>query len=75
MLKRTLEPEVMDSEKEAQEYNDMDHSDVNRRFVEELFAFVSDFRNAAAWDPRTYAVEKATEGPTGIGPRFMLTGG
>ena len=39
------------------------------------FAFVSDFRNAERWDPRTYAVEKATEGPIGIGTRFILTGG
>ena len=39
VLKRVLEPEVMDSEKEAQEYNDMDHSVVNQHFVEELFQF------------------------------------
>ena len=38
-LERVLEPEVMDSEKEAQEYNDMDHSVVNQHFVEELFKF------------------------------------
>ena len=43
--------------------------------VEETFAFVSDFRNAARWDPRTYSVEKSTEGPIGIGTRFTLTGG
>jgi dehydrogenase/reductase SDR family protein 12 len=43
--------------------------------VEATFAFVSDFRNAARWDPRTYAVEKATDGPIGVGTRFMLTGG
>ena len=41
-LNRILEPEVMDSEREAQEYNDMDHSVVNQRFVEELFQFVRD---------------------------------
>lgn len=45
------------------------------RSVEETFAFVSDFRNAALWDPRTYAVEKSTEGPIGVGTRLMLTGG
>lgn len=38
-LERILEPEVMDSEKEAQEYNDMDHSAVNELFVGELLAF------------------------------------
>jgi len=43
--------------------------------VEETFAFVSDFRNAARWDPRTYIVEKTTEGPIGVGTRFLLTGG
>lgn len=41
-LNRILEPEVMDSEREAQEYNDMDHSVVNQRFVEELFRFARD---------------------------------
>ncbi len=39
------------------------------------FAFVSDFSNAVHWDPRTYATEKVTEGPVGVGTRFMLTGG
>ena len=43
--------------------------------IEATFAFVSDFRNAARWDPRTYRVEKATEGPIGVGTRFILTGG
>ncbi len=38
-LERILEPEVMDSVQEANEYNDMDHADVNRRFVEDLLAF------------------------------------
>lgn len=43
--------------------------------VEETFAFVSDFRNAVLWDPRTYAADKATDGPIGVGTRFVLTGG
>ena len=43
--------------------------------VEVTFDFVSDFRNAALWDPRTFAVEKATDGPIGAGTRFILTGG
>lgn len=38
-LERILEPEVMDTEKEAQEYNDMDHSSVNQKFVQELLDF------------------------------------
>ena len=43
--------------------------------VDETFAFVSDFRNAAKWDPRTFSVDKTTDGDIGIGTRFMLTGG
>ena len=31
------------------------------RPIEETFAFVSDFRNAAKWDPRTYAAEKTMD--------------
>jgi len=38
MLERVLEPELMDDPDEAQSYNDMDHSDVNRRFVQEFLA-------------------------------------
>jgi len=45
------------------------------RSVEDTFAFVSDFRNAARWDPRTYSAEKITDGPIGVGTRFVLTGG
>ena len=36
MLKRTLEPEVMDTYEEAAEYDAMDHSAVNRQFAEDL---------------------------------------
>ena len=35
MLPRTLEPEVMDTAEEATEYDAMDHSEVNRRFVDD----------------------------------------
>jgi AGZA family xanthine/uracil permease-like MFS transporter len=35
---RTLEPEVMDSEEEASAYDDMDHTAVNRAFVDDLLA-------------------------------------
>lgn len=48
MLKRTLEPEVMDSPQEAQEYNEMDHSEVNRRFVEELLGFAGSDLNSGS---------------------------
>ena len=45
------------------------------RPIEATFAFVSDFRNAVTWDPRTYSADKTTEGPIGVGTQFMLTGG
>ncbi len=38
MLERVLEPEVMDSELEAREYDAMDHSEVNVRFRDDLLA-------------------------------------
>ena len=37
MIPRTLEPESMDSEKEVDEYENMDHSAVNLQFVDDLF--------------------------------------
>jgi ubiquinone/menaquinone biosynthesis C-methylase UbiE len=36
MLPRTLEPEVMDTADEAADYDSMDHSSVNRLFVDDL---------------------------------------
>ncbi len=38
MLPRVLEPELMDTEEEADEYDRMDHSEVNRRFVSDFLA-------------------------------------
>ena len=37
-LERILEPEVMDSQEEATDYDAMDHGEVNRRFVADLLA-------------------------------------
>lgn len=37
LLSRTLEPEVMDTRDEAVDYDSMDHSDVNRVFVDDLY--------------------------------------
>ena len=34
MLPRVLEPEVMDSPEEALDYDEMDHGEVNRQFVD-----------------------------------------
>jgi len=39
MLPRVLEPEVMDSPEEASDYDSMDHSEVNRVFVQDFLAF------------------------------------
>ncbi len=36
MLPRVLEPEVMDTPEEAQAYDSMDHTEVNRLFVDDL---------------------------------------
>lgn len=41
MLPRILEPEVMDTDQEAVEYNTMDHLAVNRVFVDDLLRLVS----------------------------------
>jgi ubiquinone/menaquinone biosynthesis C-methylase UbiE len=38
MLPRTLEPEVMDTAEEAADYDAMDHSTVNRAFVDEFLS-------------------------------------
>lgn len=38
MIKRVLEPEVMDSAEEAIDYDSMDHREVNRVFVEDFLA-------------------------------------
>ena len=37
-LPRVLEPEVMDTEEEASDYDAMDHGGVNARFCEDLLA-------------------------------------
>ena len=37
-LDRILEPEVMDTEQEATDYDAMDHREVNRKFVEDLLS-------------------------------------
>lgn len=39
MLKRRLEPEVMDTSEDARDYDSMDHSTVNRVFVDDFLAF------------------------------------
>ena len=41
----------------------------------DVFSFVSDFRNAPRWDPRTYSAVMVTDEPIGLGTRFELQGG
>ena len=41
VLERILEPEVMDTEQEAQDYDQMDHTEVNISFVEDLIQFAT----------------------------------
>jgi hypothetical protein len=43
-----------------------------RRSPEAAFDFISDFRHASLWDPRTQSVQKLTEGPIARGTRFLL---
>src|SRR5262245_37841398 len=45
MFQRVLEPEVMDSAEEAHDYDAMDHTTVNRVFVDDLLA---------VWEPRDH---------------------
>jgi hypothetical protein len=45
LLSRILEPEVMDTTEEARDYDSMDHSAVNRLFVEDFFRVFPRFQN------------------------------
>lgn len=42
-----------------------------RRPVEEVFAYVSDLRHSAEWQAGVSEVKKVTEGPLGVGTRFL----
>ncbi|MGL6073312.1 MAG: class I SAM-dependent methyltransferase [Fimbriiglobus sp.] len=42
MLPRILEPEVMDTQADAHDYDAMDHGEVNRRFVQDFRHFYGD---------------------------------
>lgn len=48
MLERRLEPEVMDTSEDAHDYDTMDHSTVNRVFVDDFL----DFARANGFEPR-----------------------
>lgn len=57
MLPRTLEPEVMDTAEEATDYDSMDHSGVNRLFVNDLLAAAE--RLSVRW-PQTEILDVGT---------------
>jgi ubiquinone/menaquinone biosynthesis C-methylase UbiE len=52
-LPRTLEPEVMDTEEEARDYDAMDHVQVNTRFCDDLLAACAHTRLGRALDVGT----------------------
>ena len=61
MLTRVLEPEVMDTAEEAVDYDSMDHSTVNRLFVDDLLAAAERFGESeiAASDVSTQRQQKS----------------
>ena len=63
-LQRILEPEVMDSAEDAQEYNDMDHSEVNQKFVTEMLEFLC---GNEAFEKFIHRGEKDIPSPTDTG--------
>lgn len=64
MLQRILEPEVMDSAEEARDYDQMDHADVNRRFVDDLlrrfFAAPGEFSSTNASEAPPHVLDLGT---------------
>ena len=44
------------------------------RPVDETFAYLADFSNAAEWDPGVAEARRLTPGPTSVGSRFELIG-
>ncbi|HEV3166785.1 MAG TPA: class I SAM-dependent methyltransferase [Isosphaeraceae bacterium] len=53
MLERVLEPEAMDTPEEAHDYDAMDHSEVNARFVAEFLAIHGPARGGEVLDVGT----------------------
>ena len=49
-LRRVLEPEVMDTDEEARDYDAMDHREVNQRFVDDFLAAADDLLQAGEDD-------------------------
>jgi carbon monoxide dehydrogenase subunit G len=49
-----------------------ENSDIIRRPIEEVFAFVSDLRHSVEWQSGVVEVRKTTEGPLGVGTQFAV---
>jgi ubiquinone/menaquinone biosynthesis C-methylase UbiE len=60
MLPRTLEPEVMDTVQEAVDYDSMDHSAVNQRFVLDLLQFAEATGSSALQNNSSCALDLGT---------------
>lgn len=54
MLNRVLEPEVMNTSDEARDYNEMDHSQVNRSFVDDFLSSLSSFNVIKSAAPHVF---------------------
>jgi ubiquinone/menaquinone biosynthesis C-methylase UbiE len=74
MLTRVLEPEVMDTAEEARDYDDIDHSEVNTRYCDDLIAFAGDaLRGGSVLDVGTGTARipillcQRVSGPTVVG--------
>ena len=61
MLPRTLEPEVMDTPAAARDYDGMDHSAVNRVFVDDLLAEIEESTGLEILDVGTGTAQMAVE--------------
>ena len=71
MLPRTLEPEVMDSAAEAEDYDAMDHAQVNRVFVDD---FLSALTAVPAQNDRPWRIFDAGTGTAQIPIELMGRG-
>lgn len=67
MLPRILEPEVMESPEEALAYDAMDHSEVNRRFVDDFLAAYDEAHPSEPIEPDNEGDDFASESPHGPG--------
>ena len=65
MLPRTLEPEVMDTREEAVDYDQMDHSGVNRVFVDEMLAFLNSMPHSSKTDAEITSLQRVLDLGTG----------